>query len=168
MISKANTTYTHACGHTVTCQICRFCFFLFFLTTSTLRFECLPRREKQSAVSMAVVLLHHHTAAELLLLRSQTQLLHVGICAGGSAHAPRRRFGHDVEVALCSCRLGLLLLEAGVRVRVGLLADVQTSLEEVSSGGHGGERRGEAGRGGRGAAAGGRSLEGLLLPGAVL
>lgn len=84
------------------------------------------------------VLFHHHTATELLLLCGQTQLLHVRACAGGRAHVPHRWLRHDREGAMC-CRLGLLL-EANVRVRVGLLADVQTSLEKVSSGGHGGHR----------------------------
>ncbi len=96
---------------------------------------------EQSLVSMADVLLHHHAATELLLC-SQTQLLHVRICAGVRAHAPHHWFGHDGEGALC-CRLGLLL-QASVMVRVGLLADVETSLEKVSSRGHGGQRRGVA------------------------
>lgn len=41
-------------------------------------------------------------------------------------------------------KLGLLL-EADVGVRVGLWANVQTSLEKVSSGGHRGQRRRVAG-----------------------
>lgn len=89
----------------------------------------------------ADVSLHHHAATELL--RSQTQLLHVRICAGGRAHVPHCWFGRDGEGTLC-CGLRVLL-EAGVGVRVGLLADVQTSLKKVSSGGHGGQRRGVAG-----------------------
>lgn len=101
------------------------------------------------------VSLHHHAAAEL----------HVGLRAGGRAQAPHGRLGHDGERALCR-RLGLLL-QADVGVRVGLLADVQTSLEEVSSGGHGGQRGRVAGRGGRGAAGGGGGFQGLF-PGAVL
>lgn len=92
------------------------------------------------------VLLHHDAAAELLLLCSQTQLLHVRVCAGDRAQVPHGRLGHDGESALC-CRVGLLL-EVSVGVRVGLLADVQTSLEKVSSGGHGRQGRGVAGRGG--------------------
>lgn len=69
-----------------------------------------------------------------------------------------------------------LLLQAGMRVC--LLADVQTGLEEESSGGHGGQSGRVAGRGGRGATAagggGGRRGGGRggglrgLMPGAVL
>lgn len=91
---------------------------------------------------MADVLLHHHTATELLL-PSQTQLLHVRICAGGCSQAPHHWFGQDGEGALC-CRVRLLT-GAGVGVRVGLLADVQASLEKISSRGHRGQRRGVAG-----------------------
>lgn len=87
---------------------------------------------------MAEVLLHHHTAAELLLLPRQTQLLHVRVCAGGCAYAPHCWFGQDGKGALCF-RLGLLLKAAG-RERVGLLTDVQVSLEKVSSGGYGRQR----------------------------
>lgn len=94
----------------------------------------------QSLVS-AARLLHHHAAAELLLLRGQTQLLHVGVCAGGRVQAPHGWFGNGWEGALRG-RVGLLL-QAGMRVC--LLADVQTSLEKVSSGGHGGQRGGVAG-----------------------
>lgn len=95
-----------------------------------------------------MVLFDHHAATELLLLLpSQTQLLHVWIGAGGSAQVPHHRFGENREGALCR-RLGLLLEAGGVGVRVGLLADVQTSLEKVSSGGHWGQRGGVAGGGG--------------------
>lgn len=121
--------------------------------------EHLPQGE-QSLVLMADVLLHHHTAAErLLLLPRQTQLLHARVCAGGRAYAPHCWLGQDGKGALCF-RLGLLLKAAE---RVGLLADVQVSLEKVSSGGYGRQRWGVAGW--RGTRWGG--LEGLL-PAVVL
>lgn len=119
--------------------------------------------------------LHHDAAAELLLLCSQTQLLHVRAGAGDRVQPPHGWFGNGREGAHGG-RVGLLLLQAGMRVR--LLADVQTGLEEESSGGHGRQSGCVAGRDGRGATAagggegrrgGGRGggLRGLM-PGAVL
>lgn len=123
------------CGHILTRVLLKVkfvaCICFLFLTSALLFFWA------QSHFSF---LLHHHAAAELLL-SSQTQLLHGGVGARGRAHAPHHRFGQDGEGALC-CRL-LLLLEAGVRVR--LLADVQTLLQKVGGGGHGGERGAVAG-----------------------
>lgn len=117
-------------------------FFLFFLPLLCSFLHGSKSRDLSlSSTEADLVLLDHHTAAELLLC-SQTQLLHVGLCAGGRPQAPRHRFGYDGEGALC-CRLGLLL-EARVGVRECLLADVQTSLEKVSSGGHGGQGGGVA------------------------
>lgn len=174
MTSKANATYTWAWTHShvhrislnkvyVCCLYILFvlssCFYsLFFMAQNQVKIWA-----SSTETGLSDVLLHHHTATELLLLCRQTQLLHVRICAGGRAHAPHRWFGNGVEDALC-CRLGMLL-EASVGVRECLLADVQTSLKKVSSGGHGGQRGGVAGWGGWGAAGGG-SLDGLL-PGAT-
>ncbi|TNN63649.1 hypothetical protein EYF80_026185 [Liparis tanakae] len=110
--------------------------------------EVVEASNQKLPVSMADALLHHHAAAELLLLRSQTQLLQVGVCAGGRGRglAPHGWFRGDGGGAW-RCRLGLLL-EADVRVRVRLLADVQASPEKVSGGGHGGQGGGVAGCGG--------------------
>lgn len=119
---------------------CLFFLFLLPLLRSFLR-GSESRDLSSSSTEADLVLLDHHAAAELLL-RSQTQLLQVGLCAGGRAQAPHRRFGYGGEGALC-CRLGLLL-EARVGVGECLLADVQTSLEKVSSGGHGGQGGGVA------------------------
>lgn len=47
--------------------------------------------------------------------------------------------GENREGAL-RCGVGVMLEAGGVGVRVGLLADVQASLEKVSSGGHRGQR----------------------------
>lgn len=130
-------TASHVC-HILLNKVYVCClFFLFFLPLLRLFLFFLSLSSKEADL----VLLDHHTAAELLLC-SQTQLLHVGVCAGGRAQAPRHRFGDGGEGALC-CRLGLLL-EARVGVRECLLADVQTSLEKVSSGGHRGQGGGVA------------------------
>lgn len=147
------------CGHILTCVslTCKFvaciCFFLFL--TSALFFFWAQSLFSFTERTFLMFLLHHHAAAELLL-SSQTQLLHVGVGARGRAHAPHRRFGQDGEAALC-CGLLLLLLEAGVRMR--LLADVQTLLEQVGGRSHRGKRGAAGGRG--------RAVQGLL-PGAVL
>lgn len=132
---------TYAWTHSHMCTACCYLHLLLVLSSalafllssdSSLHFCCqLLHHGEQSLVSMADFLFDHHAAAELLL-RRQTQLLHVRLCA------PHGWFGHDGEGAL-GRRLGQLLDAAG-GVRVGLLADVQTGLEEVSSGGHGGQR----------------------------
>lgn len=174
MISKAYTQHTRVWNMWTPCSkikctfvVCISC--LFILITSSLPFlrgskssnfctKHLPQREQ--LVLMADVLLHHHTAAELLLLLPrQTQLLHVRVCAGGGSYAPHCWFGQDGKGASCF-RLGLLL-KAGGGESVGLLTDVQVSLEKVSSGGYGRQRWDVAGWGGwRGTRWGG--LEGLL------
>lgn len=144
---KVYTTYTFSHVYRMLLNkvyMCRLHLLLFFFLTSAFFLFTppnlyLPQRKKDLVV---IVLLHHHTATELLLC-GQTRVLLVRVCAGGRVRAPRPWLGHDEEGALC-CRLGLLL-EADVGGRGGLLADVQTSLKEVSSGGHGGQRRGVAG-----------------------
>lgn len=81
-------------------------------------------------------LLHHDAAAELLLLCGQTELLHVRVSARYRVQPPHGRFGNGWEGAHGG-GVGLLLLQAGMSVC--LLADVQTGLEEESSGSHGGQ-----------------------------
>lgn len=82
-------------------------------------------------------LLHHDAAAELLLLCSQTELLHVWVSTRYRVQPPHCWFGNGWEGAHGG-RVGLLLLlQAGMSVR--LLADVQTGLEEESSGSHRGQ-----------------------------
>lgn len=97
----------------------------------------------ETAAADVDVLLHHHTAAQLLL-GGQTQILHVGICAGNWTHAPHGRLGNGRREGAVSCRGGLLF-DASMEMRGWLLADVQASLQKVSGGGHGGQRRREAG-----------------------
>lgn len=95
-------------------------------------------------------LLHHDAAAELLLLCGQTELLNVGVSGRCRVQPPHGWFGNGWEGAHGG-RVGLLLLQAGMRVR--LLADVQAGLEEESSGGHRGQGGCVARCGGGGATA---------------
>lgn len=98
--------------------------------------------EKSSKETLDV-LLHHHAAAQLLL-GGQTQILHVGICAGDQTHAPHGQFGNGRREGAVSCGRGLLF-DARMEMRGLMLADVKTSLQKVSGRGHGGQRRRETG-----------------------
>lgn len=95
----------------------------------------------ETAAADLDVLLHHHAAAQLLL-GGQTQILHVGICAGDRTHAPHGQFGNGRREGAVSCGGGLLF-DARMEMRGLLLADVETSLQKVSGRGHGGQRRRE-------------------------
>lgn len=87
-------------------------------------------------------LLHHHTATKLLLLSIADQLLDLGVLCGRGAQAPAALLGQEGE--------GPLDLWQGLEVLVGaswlglegvgrVLADVQTGLQQVGSGDHGGQ-----------------------------
>lgn len=113
----------------------------FYKTQSQVNF--FEKSSKQTAAADLDVLLHHHAAAQLLL-GGQTQILHVGICAGDRTHAPHGQFGNGRREDAVSCGMGLLF-DARMEIRGLLLADVKTSLQKVSGRGHGGQRRRETG-----------------------
>lgn len=86
--------------------------------------------------------LHHHTATKLLLLSTADQLLDLGVLCGCGAQAPAVLLGQEGEGPL-NLWQGLEVLVGVSRLgleRVGrVLADVQTGLQQMGGGDHGGQ-----------------------------
>lgn len=143
---------SHQRRHILCTAVHKICVHLWFATSVCLFFQLLGiflQNSKSSQLSFVwksssaaadlSVLLHHHAAAQLLL-GTQTQVLHVGVCAGDRTHAPHGRLGNGRRKGAVSYREGLLF-DKTMEMRGWLLADVQASFQEVSGRGHRGQRR---------------------------